>query len=107
MTAPFAPKKVADTNGPASAPKLREVPSQAASSPASSGLDPLPIPNASDSNEGLLELARAAVSRSPQLALEWAQAQTDSELRERLLFAVVRAWGEKDPRSAVDWALRQ
>jgi len=58
----------------------------------------------SDSNEQLLEFARAIVAHSPQAALKWAQSQSDAALRERMLFAVVQAWGEVDPRAAVAWA---
>ena len=63
--------------------------------------------DAESSDDELLQLARTIVGRSPQTALAWAQALTDPELRDRLLFAVVRAWGEQDPRAAVTWALRQ
>ena len=58
------------------------------------------------SDEELLALARGLVVRSPERAIAWARSQNDG-LRDRLRFAVVRAWGEKDPGSAVDWALMQ
>ena len=69
--------------------------------------EPLPQLNESASNEELLELARAAVRRSPERARAWAQSQRDATLRERLWFAVLRAWSELDPYAAVDWALKQ
>src|SRR6202000_3466600 len=55
----------------------------------------------------LLVLARTVVAHSPERALTWAQSQSDSTMRSRLLFAVVRAWGESDANAAVDWALAQ
>jgi hypothetical protein len=70
-------------------------------------LDSFGKPDGSESEQDLLKMARDAVARSPAQALEWARSQSDEELRERLLLAVVRAWGEKDPRDAVGWALRQ
>jgi hypothetical protein len=63
--------------------------------------------DAESSDDELLQLARTVVMRSPQTALAWAQALTDPELRDRVLFAVLRAWGEQDPRAAVNWALNQ
>jgi len=57
--------------------------------------------------EELLALARRVVARSPAQAIAQARAQGDAALRERLLFAVVQAWAELDPRAAVNWALRQ
>jgi hypothetical protein len=75
--------------------------------PARVDSEPLPHLNESASNEELLELARAAVRRSPERAGAWAQSQRDATLRERLWFAVLRAWGELDPYAAVDWALKQ
>lgn len=47
------------------------------------------------------------VGRSPERGIAWARSQSDEELRERLLSAVVRAWGELNPAAAVDWALVQ
>ena len=64
-------------------------------------------PDPSASNEELLQLARNAIAISPEAALRWAESQSDSWLRERLKEAVLRAWGEADPRSAVNWALAQ
>jgi hypothetical protein len=64
-------------------------------------------PLATDSEEDLLALARAAFTRSPQKAMAWAQSQTDPDLRQRVLSAVIRAWGESDPDAAVDWVLVQ
>jgi hypothetical protein len=64
-------------------------------------------PDQSASNEELLELSRTGVRRSPEDALAWAQSQPDPATRERLLFAVLRAWGELDPYAAVNWAMRQ
>jgi len=64
-------------------------------------------PTDSDPNEQLLEIARLVVAHSPQAALKWARSQSDATLRERMLFAVVQAWGEADPRAAVAWAQTQ
>jgi hypothetical protein len=73
--------------------------------------EPLPAEgihfSADSSDEELLQLARTVILRSPQQALSWAQSLNDPELRERLLFAVLRAWGEQDPRAALTWALQQ
>ena len=69
--------------------------------------DAFPNLNGSATDDELLALARKAVARSPQHAIEWAQSQSDSAVRRRLLSAVLRAWGERDPGSAVDWALMQ
>jgi hypothetical protein len=44
---------------------------------------------------------------SPQHAIACARSQSDSMLARRLLFAVVRAWGESVPDAAVDWVLMQ
>ena len=73
---------------------------------ASTAVEFFPVLNGSESDEELLALARPLVARSPERALEWARSQSDG-LRERLRSAVVRAWGEKDPAGAVDWALVQ
>jgi hypothetical protein len=59
--------------------------------------------NADTSPEDLLRLARIMVARSPEEALQWAQSQSDHILGVHLLDAVLRAWGEQDPRAAVDW----
>ncbi len=64
-----------------------------------------PVPG--DSDEALLQLTRGLVAQSPEQALEWVARENDAAFRERLFFAVLRAWGEKDPNAAVDWALRQ
>jgi hypothetical protein len=69
--------------------------------------DSFPKPSSSATDEELLGLARTAVARSAQHAIEWARSQSDSELRRRLLSAVLRAWGESDPDAAVDWVLTQ
>lgn len=66
-----------------------------------------PTPNTSTTDEELLAIARQIVSRSPQRAIDWARAQADPTLRERCLFAAIRAWGESAPNAAVDWALTQ
>ena len=66
-----------------------------------------PIPPVTASDGELLRLARQYVSMSPEHALAWAQSATDAVLRERLLFATLRAWGEKDPAAAVKLALSQ
>ncbi len=55
----------------------------------------------------LLAWAREVVVDSPKRALAWAESQTDDALRERLLNTLLRAWAEKNPRSAIDWALTQ
>jgi hypothetical protein len=64
-----------------------------------------PQPLATISDEALLQLARCLVARSPVQAMVWAQAQAQAALRQRMILAVLRAWGEVDPRSAVHWAL--
>ena len=69
--------------------------------------DSFPNPNGSTTDEELLALVRKAVARSPERAIEWARAQGDAVLRRRLLFAVLRAWGESDPVAAVDWVVLQ
>ena len=66
-----------------------------------------PNPDGSATDGELLALARKAVARSPERAIEWARSQSDSVLRARLLFAVIRAWGENDPAGAVDWVVIQ
>jgi hypothetical protein len=63
----------------------------------------VPALNGSETDEELLTLARTLVARSPERAIAWARLQSDG-LRERLRYAVIRAWGEKDPAAAVDWA---
>jgi len=63
--------------------------------------------NAASTDAELLGLARVMLTRSPQAALDWAQSCEDPELRRRLSLAVAQAWGEKDPASAVAWALGQ
>lgn len=69
--------------------------------------EPFPNPDAAATDEELLALARSVVARSPERAIAWARAQSDSALCRRLLSAVIRAWGEGDPASAVDWARAQ
>lgn len=64
-------------------------------------------PSSSDSDEELLRIARDLVVQSPSQAVAWAAALNDSLLRERFLFATLRAWGEKDPNTSVNWALNQ
>lgn len=63
--------------------------------------------SSTDTDGDLLRRARIMVARSPLDALAWVQAQTDAALRQRVLLAVMRAWGEQDPRAAVNWALTQ
>jgi hypothetical protein len=70
-------------------------------------LEVFPQPAATASDEELLAMARRFVARSPQQVLAWAQAQADAQLRERMMFAALRAWGETDPCSGVNWALAQ
>ena len=69
--------------------------------------DGFPSPDASATDEELLARAREAVAISPLTAIDWARSQNDSTLSRRLLSAVLRAWGERDPEAAVDWALTQ
>ena len=57
------------------------------------------------SEEALLTTARSRIALSVEGALAWAQAQADPGDQARLLFAVVRAWGERDPFASVRWAL--
>jgi hypothetical protein len=66
-----------------------------------------PALNGSETDEDLLALARTLVACSPERAIAWARAQSDSVSGRRLLSAVIRVWGESDPASAVDWALAQ
>jgi hypothetical protein len=61
----------------------------------------------SDGDGDLLILARAELAQSPRRALAWARSFDDPQLRARLLFAVLRAWGEKDPHAALAWAFAQ
>ncbi len=71
---------------------------------------PTAVPNAwntSSSDEELLGLARIMIARSPEAALAWAQSCTEAGLRQRLHLAVARAWGERHPADAVNWALTQ
>ena len=70
-------------------------------------LEVFPQPTATASDEELLATARQLVARSPQQVLAWAQAQPDLQLRERMMFAALRAWGEADPCSGVNWVLAQ
>ena len=69
--------------------------------------EPLPTPDVAATDQELLELARDIASRSPQRAIDWARAQADETLRQRCLFAAIRAWGGRNPNAAVDWALTQ
>jgi len=62
-------------------------------------------PAAGVSDDELLRLARRVVSRSPQQALVWVAAQADAGLRQRMLLVSLRAWGEVDPSSVVNWVL--
>jgi hypothetical protein len=64
-------------------------------------------PSPGDSDAELLRLARELVAQSPEQAIARAAAEADPVFRERLLFAALRAWGEKNPHAAVDWALVQ
>jgi hypothetical protein len=67
-----------------------------------------PLPSATASDEELLQLARSRLEHSsPPTLLAWAQSPTDAGLRQRLLAAVLHAWGEIDASAAVDWALMQ
>lgn len=66
-----------------------------------------PSPSASASDAELLQLARKLVALSPQQALAWAQSQHDPTLRQRLLVAVIQAWGESFPAAAMNWAMAQ
>lgn len=66
-----------------------------------------PSASAGDSDQELLRLARLMVARSPQEALAWAQSPAGPAFRQRLLLAVLHAWGEVDPRTAVAWAVSQ
>ncbi|HEY3760211.1 MAG TPA: hypothetical protein VGN23_00490 [Verrucomicrobiae bacterium] len=66
-----------------------------------------PNPDASARDEELLALARKAVADFPLRAIDWARSQPDALLQRRLLSAVIQAWGEKDPATAIDWVLRQ
>jgi|GEM_PF-6358932 len=72
-----------------------------------SHLSSWPLPSAAVSDDDLLGLARQYVAISPERAIAWAQSAEDTSLRERLLFAALRAWGEKDPTASVGWALGQ
>lgn len=65
------------------------------------------LPSRDDSDEELLRLARELVAQSPGRVVALAANETDSLFRERLLFAALRAWGEKNPQAAADWALAQ
>ncbi len=58
-------------------------------------------------SDELLQLARRLVAQDVARSLAWAQSQTDPTLCARALFAVLQAWGELDPQSAVTWALAQ
>jgi hypothetical protein len=69
--------------------------------------DPPPDPTDATSDTDLLAAARWMVNRSLEQALAWAQRRHGTALGERLRFAVLRAWGERDPRAAVAWALAQ
>ncbi len=66
---------------------------------------PNPDPTATD--EEFLTSARTLVDTSAQDAIAWARSQDDETLRRRCLCAVIRAWGEREPVLAVDWALAQ
>jgi len=81
---------------------IRANPPETVSAPAES----FPVLTGSESDEELLALARTLVARSPERAIVWARSQSEG-LRERLRFAVIRAWGGNDPASALDWALAQ
>jgi hypothetical protein len=64
-------------------------------------------PSLSDSDEELLRIAREWMGQSPEQTMARAVAVSDPLLRERFLFAALRAWGEKNPNAAVGWALEQ
>lgn len=66
-----------------------------------------PLLTESMSDDRLFTLGRGAVAESPLLAVDWARSQPDDVLRRRILSAVVRAWGERDPCTAFDWVLEQ
>ena len=92
------------------APDLR-APAQTPAHPpvavARANFDDFPIPTRTASDEELLQLARSLMLHLPTTVLAWAQSQTDATLRQRLISAVVQAWGEMDPRAAVNWVLSQ
>ncbi len=75
--------------------------------PTGPSTDTWPQISAADPDGELLRLARMLVARSPEDALAWAQSPAEAALRQRLLSAVLQAWGELDPRAAVNWALTQ
>lgn len=87
----------------ARATEVAPIPTEAATTV----VETLPTPDTSATDDQLLTLARDIVSRSPQRAIDWARAQTDATLRRRCLVAAIRAWGERYPNAAVDWALTQ
>jgi len=69
----------------------------------SAAAESFPALTGSETDEELLALARTVLARAPERAIAWARSQSDG-VRERLLSAVIRAWGEKDLAAAVDWA---
>lgn len=95
----FAPKTIAESQPSEVRPEPPQI--VVAAAPVFPNVD------VSATDEELLVLARNAVRRSREGAIDWARSQSDPVLTRRLLFAVVRAWGETDPNSAVDWALLQ
>jgi hypothetical protein len=69
------------------------------------GAEAFLLPAVADSEEALLKWASDAVSRSPEHAIALAESQNDEVARARLVAAVLQAWGEKNPRAALDWVL--
>jgi hypothetical protein len=69
------------------------------------GDEAIHLPDAADSDEAFLKWARDAVSRSAERAIALAESQNDDVVRARLIAAVLQAWGEMNPRAALDWAL--
>ncbi|HET7625688.1 MAG TPA: hypothetical protein VFM25_10535 [Verrucomicrobiae bacterium] len=54
-----------------------------------------------------MQTARDLIADSPEKAIAFAQSRSDPAFKLRLLLAVLRAWGETDPRSAMSWVLSQ
>lgn len=94
--------RTASAAGTSAAPQPAAIPAEV-----SATIGPFPNVEITATDEQLLNLARTAVAKSPDGAIGWARLQKNSILRRRLLFAVVRAWGEREPTVAVDWALAQ
>jgi hypothetical protein len=98
--------KISQTPAPQSFPSASSA-SHSLTKTKSRTAEPLPLISSEDSDEQLLAIARDLVSRSPQSAIDFAQSQTDPELRERMLLAAFQAWDEADPRAALNWLLVQ